>query len=225
MKKISNLLWGLVFIVVGVIIGLNALDITNINIFFDGWWTLFIIVPCFIGLFRDEDKSGNLIGLVIGVCLLLGCIDIVEFSIIWKLMVPTILVMIGLSFIFKDTIDSKVKKEIKKLNKTDTKEYCSCFSGQTIDFNNEEFAGCTISAIFGGVKCDLKNAIIKNDVVINATSIFGGITIYVPENVNVKISSTSIFGGVSDERKNKTKNNEYTIYINTTSMFGGIEIK
>lgn len=225
MIKISNILWGLVFIVVGVIFGLNALNITDINIFFDGWWTLFIIVPCFIGLFKDEDKSSNLIGLVIGICLLLGCIDIIEFALIWKLMVPAILVMIGLSFIFKDTLNSKIKKEIKKLNKTETKEYCSCFSGQTIDFNNEEFKGCTISAIFGGVKCDLKNAIIKNDVVINATSIFGGITIYVPENVNVKISATSIFGGVSDERKNKTKNNEYTIYINTTSMFGGIEIK
>lgn len=225
MIKISNILWGLVFIVVGVIFGLNALNITNINIFFDGWWTLFIIVPCFIGLFKDEDKSSNLIGLVIGICLLLGCIDIIEFALIWKLMVPAILVMIGLSFIFKDTLNSKIKKEIKKLNKAETKEYCSCFSGQTIDFNNEEFKGCTISAIFGGAKCDLKNAIIKNDVVINATSIFGGITIYVPEGVNVKISATSIFGGVSDERKNKTKNNEYTIYINTTSMFGGIEIK
>ena len=225
MIKISNILWGLVFIVAGVIFGLNALNITDINIFFDGWWTLFIIVPCFIGLFKDEDKSSNLIGLVIGICLLLGCINIIEFALIWKLMVPVILVMIGLSFIFKDTLNSKIKKEIKKLNKTETKEYCSCFSGQTIDFNNEEFKGCTISAIFGGVKCDLKNAIIKNDVVINATSIFGGITIYVPEGVNVKISATSIFGGVSDERKNKTKNNEYTIYINTTSMFGGIEIK
>ena len=225
MIKISNILWGLVFIVVGVIFGLNALNITDINIFFDGWWTLFIIVPCFIGLFKDEDKSSNLIGLVIGICLLLGCIDIIEFTLIWKLMVPAILVMIGLSFIFKDTLNSKIKKEIKKLNKTETKEYCSCFSGQTIDFNDEEFKGCTISAIFGGVKCDLKNAIIKNDVVINATSIFGGITIYVPEGVNVKISATSIFGGVSDERKNKTKNNEYTIYINTTSIFGGIEIK
>lgn len=225
MNKISNLLWGLVFIVVGVIIGLNALNITDINIFFDGWWTLFIIVPCFIGLFKDEDKTGNLIGLVIGVCLLLGCIDIVEFTLIWKLMVPAILVMIGLSIIFKDTLNSKIRKEIKKLNKTETKEYCSCFSGQTINFDNEEFKGCSVSAIFGGVKCDLRNAIINSDVVINATSVFGGITIYVPVGVNVKISSTSIFGGVSDDRKNKTKDSEHTIYVNTTSMFGGIEIK
>lgn len=225
MNKIGNLLWGLIFIVVGVIFGLNALDITDINIFFDGWWTLFIIVPCFIGLFKDEDKSGNLIGLIIGLCLLLGCIDIIEFNLIWKLMVPAILVIIGLSFIFKDTLNNKIKSEIKKLNKNETKEYCACFSGQNIDFNNEEFTGCSISAVFGGVKCDLKNAIIKNDVVINANSIFGGITIYVPEDVNVKISSTSIFGGVSDERKNKINDAKYTIYINATSMFGGVEIK
>ena len=225
MNKISNLLWGLVFIVVGVVFGLNILGIANINIFFDGWWTLFIIVPCFIGLFKDEDKSGNLIGLIVGLCLLLGCNNVLEFTLIWKLMVPAILIMIGLSFIFKDALNSKVKKEIKKLNKVETKEYCSCFSGQTVDFSNEEFLGCSISAVFGGAKCDLKDAIIKEDVVINATSIFGGITIYVPNDVNVKISSTPIFGSVSDERKNKTKDNEHTIYINATLMFGGIEIK
>ena len=35
MNKISNFLWGLVFIAIGVIVGLNALEITNIDIFFD----------------------------------------------------------------------------------------------------------------------------------------------------------------------------------------------
>jgi len=34
MKKIGNLLWGLVFIVLGLIFALNALGIANINIFF-----------------------------------------------------------------------------------------------------------------------------------------------------------------------------------------------
>lgn len=225
MNKIGNLLWGLVFIIVGVVFGLNALEITSINIFFDGWWTLFIIVPCFIGLFKNEDKYGNLIGLVIGICLLLGCQDILEFTLIWKLIVPFILVMIGLSFIFRDMLNGKVKKEIKKLNKEETKEYCSCFSGQKLDFSKEEFTGCSLNAVFGGVECDLKNSIIKEDIVINASAIFGGITIYVPENVNVKISSTSIFGGVSDERKNKPKDEKYTIYVNATAMFGGVEVK
>ena len=225
MKKISNLLWGLIFIIVGVVFGLNALGITDINIFFDGWWTVFIIVPCFIGLFNDDDKSGNLIGLIIGACLLLGCLDVVKFEIIWKLMVPFILVMIGLSFIFKDMINSKVKNDIKKLNKNDLKECCACFSSQDLDFNNEEYKGSSLTAVFGGIKCNLKDAIIEEDVVINTTSIFGGITIYVPKDVNVKVSSTSIFGGVSDERKEKIKDSKYTIYVNATTMFGGVEIK
>lgn len=225
MNKISNVLWGLCFIIVGFILGLNALDITSINIFFNGWWTLFIIVPCFIGLFKDNDKTNDLIGLIIGLALLLGCRNIIDFEIIWKLLFPMVLVLIGLSFIFKNSFSGKVKKEIKKLNKSNQKEYCACFSGQTIDFSNEKFDGAEANAVFGGIKLDLKNAIIDNDVVINASSIFGGITIYVSENVNVKITSNSVFGGVSDERKNKTNENERTIYINATAMFGGIEIK
>ena len=80
MNKMSSLLWGFVFIIVGIIFGLNALELTDINIFFDGWWTLFIIVPCFINLFKNEDITSNFIGLVIGICLLLGCQDIIEFD-------------------------------------------------------------------------------------------------------------------------------------------------
>lgn len=59
MKKIENTVIGLIFIIIGVIIGLNTFHITNIDLFFDGWWTLFIIIPCFLGLFKDQDKTGN----------------------------------------------------------------------------------------------------------------------------------------------------------------------
>lgn len=34
MKKFENIFWGILLIVIGVIIGGNALGITNINIFF-----------------------------------------------------------------------------------------------------------------------------------------------------------------------------------------------
>ena len=57
----KNMLWGIVLIAIGIVLGLNALDITNIDLFFDGWWTLFIIIPCFIDLFKDKDKTGNIV--------------------------------------------------------------------------------------------------------------------------------------------------------------------
>ena len=225
MKNMSNLLWGLVLVILGIVFGLNSLEITNINVFFDGWWTLFIIVPCFINLFKEKDKTGDIICLVIGLALFLGCQDIVRFVLIWKLIIPFILVAIGVSLIFKDTIKHNFKQQIQKLNNANEKEYCSTFGGQTIDFSNENFEGCSISSVFGGVKCDLREAIINEDAIINASAIFGGITIRVPSDVNVKISSTPIFGGVSDERKKKTKDAKVTIYIKATCMFGGIEIK
>ena len=225
MNKTSNLLWGIVLVIVGIIFGLNALEITEINIFFNGWWTLFIIVPCFIDLFKEKDKTGNIIGLTIGLFLLLGCNNIIDFDLIWKLIVPISLIIIGLSFIFKDTINGKIKKEIKKIDKTNENEYYATFGEQNLNFQNEEFSNCNLNAIFGGIKCDLTDSIIKKDAVINASTIFGGITIIVPNDINVKIVSTPIFGGVSDERKHNNKDSKFTIYINATCIFGGIEIK
>ena len=225
MKNVSNLLWGFVLIVLGIIFGLNSLEITNINVFFDGWWTLFIIIPCFINLFKEKDKTSDAICLVIGIALFLGCQDILRFEIIWKLMIPFILVAIGISLVFKDTISINLKEQLKRLNKANDKEYCATFASQTIDLSNEKFDGCSINSIFSSVKFDLRDAILKEDVIINASAIFGGITIRVPSDVNVKVSSTPIFGGVSDERKKKTKDAKITIYIKATCMFGGIEIK
>ncbi len=227
MKKFGNVLWGIVLIIVGCILGGNALGITDINIFFDGWWTLFIIIPCFIGLFRENEKTGSLIGLLIGIALLLCCQDILSFDLIWKLAFPTILVIIGLSIIFKDTFNHKISNEIKKLNENrkDANEYCATFSGVTAKFDAEEFKGTTLTAVFGGVECDLRKAVINENQVINCSAIFGGIDIFVPEDVKVKVKSSSIFGGVSDDRKHSEKENAKVIYINATCMFGGVEIK
>lgn len=228
MKKTKNILWGLALIIIGIIIGLKSLGIANIDIFFDGWWTLFIIVPCFIDLFTDEEKTGNIIGILIGVALLLSCQNIIDFDIVWKLFFPTILIIIGLSFIFKDTFGKKVNEKIKEIEKdSPNKNECvATFSEQNVKLDDEKFEGVDINAIFGSVKYDLTRSIIEKDSVINATSIFGGTEIYIPQNVKVKIKSTSIFGSAKDERKStKTEEGTATIYINSTCLFGGVTIK
>ena len=226
MNNIKNILWGIILVIIGVIIGLNTMGITDIDIFFDGWWTLVIIVPCFIGLFTNKDKTGNIIGLLVGVILLLGMQNIIDFNLIWKLLLPSIIVIIGLSLIFKNTFNSKINNEIKKLNNKNTKdnEYCATFSGQRIDFPNKEFKGATLNSVFGSITCDLREAKIKEDVVINASSVFGGIDIIAPDDVNIKIKSNSIFGGVNNKKKNN-EDKKYTIYVNASCLFGGVDIK
>ena len=227
--KLANIIWGILLVVVGVIFGLNTLEITDINLFFNGWWTLFIIIPCFIDLFKEKDKTGNLIGIGIGVFLLLACQGIVSFDLLIDLMFPAILVVIGFSLIFKDTFNSKVKKKVRELdNKGKKNEYCATFGGQDLVFNDEEFFDSEISSVFGSVKCDLTDAILKDETLIDVSAIFGAVELTLPDDVVVKVTSTPIFGGVSDKRKKSkkgNKNSQKTIYINALCMFGGVDIK
>lgn len=228
MKKTSKIMWGIVLIAIGIIFGGKALGLYDIDIFFKGWWTLFIIVPCFIGLINDKDKTGSAIGLLIGVALLLASRGVFDFSYIWKLIFPVIIVAIGLSMIFKEVFNKDTNDNIKKLNeKINSKDgYTATFSGQDLNLAGEEFKGTTLNAIFGGIKLDLRKAVINEDIVINASSIFGGIDVLVPDGYKVKIKSNSIFGGVSNSKKNDTvEENARTIYVNATCVFGGVEIK
>lgn len=223
----KNILWGIVLVIIGVIVGLNALNITNINIFFNGWWTLFIIIPSLIGLLKEKDKTGNIIGLIIGVVLLLGVQNIIDFDLIWKLILPVIIIIVGLSLIFGNNLNKKINNEIKKINnkKGKNEEYCSTFSEQKIDFDDEEFKGVSLTAVFGGITLDLRNAKINEDVVINTTSVFGGIDIYAPDNIKIKVKSTSIFGGVDNKKIKNDNEKEHIIYINASCIFGGVDIK
>lgn len=223
--KRTNILLGIVLIVIGIILLLKAFGVANINIFFNGWWTLFIIIPALIGLLNDKDKTGDIIALVIGVLLLLAARGLISFDILWKVFFPAVLILIGLSIIFKDMLSNKVRDEIAENGKISDDSYAATFAGQDINLANQEFAGCTLDAVFGGIKLDLRGADIKDGSIIKCSSIFGGISILVPDNVNVKIVSSSFFGGVGDDRHDKSNDHKKTLYINATCLFGGVEIK
>ncbi len=225
MKKTNSIIWGVVLVLVGVVIALNAFNITNIDLFFDGWWTLIIIVPCVVGLFTEREKLGNIIGIVVGVLLLLCCWDIINFDFIWKLILPVVIVIIGAKLVingFRGNKSAEMLNEMKEKGK-DVKNGFAAFSGSELNFDGEIFEGAELNAIFGAVECDLRNAVIPRDCAIQVSAIFGGVDILVPDTVNVKVNSTSIFGGISN--KSKSKKDGVTLYINGTCLFGGVEIK
>lgn len=225
MKKASNIIWGLVLITVGALFALNKLNITDFDLFFDGWWTVFIIVPCLAGLFTEREKLGNLIGLAVGVFLLLCCQDILSFSILWELLLPAIVVVIGLKMVITGLFGNKANEIMTKIKKDggETKVCCATFSGSDLYLDGEVFEGAELTAVFGGVKCDLRNAVIEKDCAISVTAIFGGIDIFVPQNVNVKVSANCLFGGISN--KTAAHKDAPTVYIGGTCMFGGVDVK
>lgn len=195
MKKYKNIVYGIMLILLGIIIALISLDIIHTNLLFKGWWTLVIIIPSIIGLLFDDDKLGNLISLIIGILLLLGVRNIIDYKILLKLFVPILLVTVGLSLILKNILESKKTLQIKELNKVkdNTKDIFATLSNENKKIIGE-FKGISIDAVFSNVELDLREAEIKKDQVINVSTIFSGVTILTNNNIKVIVKSDSLFG-------------------------------
>lgn len=233
-NKLSNALWGLFFVIVGIGIAGNVLNIWDFQLFFDGWWTFFIIIPCFISMVQSGFGVGSTMGFIIGVLLFISCNVNLHFN-VWQLIVPVVLIFIGLRIMFQgafrknhrffeQNINVEGATSGPNFNGTAKHEYNAIFSSNRIHVT-DNFSGTNVNAIFGGLVLDLRDAVIVNDVEVNATAIFGGIDIYLPRNVNVKTNNVPIFGGVSNKASQYAEPGAPTIYLNSTCMFGGIDIK
>ena len=122
MKKTRNILWGVFFIIIGLIVAGNILELTDINLFFDGWWATLIIIGCTIGLITEKEKTGNIVGLGLGIVFFLASRDILDIVLILQLLFPTALVCLGLYLIFKDKVDEKRKSKKVEPQKKETIE-------------------------------------------------------------------------------------------------------
>lgn len=103
MKKLSYILWGIVLMAAGVVLALRIFGITGADIFFDGWWTLFIIIPSVVGLFTEQKKTVSIFGIALGVFMLLCCQEVLS----WKLLAPAIFVALGLKLTLTGLLGKK----------------------------------------------------------------------------------------------------------------------
>lgn len=229
MKKYRSVLWGVALIIAGLVWALSALDIVKVNIFFDGWWTLFIIVPSAISFFTSSEKFSALIGVAVGVILLLCARDVLTYGLVMKLAVPAIIILIGLKMIFSSFSKNhteRVEESFEKYEGDVDNVFC-LFNGVKADLSGKVFRGAEINAIFGGVDYDLRGAVIEPDSAIKVSAVFGGVDIIVPEGVKVKVKSNSFFGGVENKSRRPAKDDEnvITLYVSGLALFGGIDIK
>ena len=227
MKQVRPIIWGIAIVALGVIFGGNAIGLFNFDVFFDGWWTLFIIVPSAVSLITEKERLQSLAFLGAGIIMLLAAQHVFEWDVAWKAILALFLILIGLSIIFRSIFHSKNDKEVeKKVKDADDKTMdaqTAVFSGSERVYNDEVFSGSNMVAIFGGAELDLRKAKFTKDTVIKAFALFGGVEIKVPEDVNIKSKSGFIFGGISDDRKGESKG-KYTIYLDAAGGFGGITI-
>lgn len=247
-SRLSSILWGLFFILIGIGFAGNAFNFWNFNLFFPGWWTFFIIIPCGISIIQNGFQTGTSIGLTVGLMLLFARQGFFNMRLAGQLIIPVILVIIGLGIMFSNVFPRNTPSgghfgpngqdyQPNSDNYTNGSSwqqsthadggriYTSTFASQNLNFDNEVFEGVTANSYFGAIALHLENAIINENITIYCNTTFGGIEIFLPNYVNVRIQSTPIFGGVTNRRRYTASSDAPTVFINATCMFGGVEIK
>ncbi|NMA95685.1 MAG: cell wall-active antibiotics response protein [Clostridiales bacterium] len=188
------------------------------------WWPIVLIIGSGIQMISVRRfNGGNVTVMIVGILLLLKNLDIVDVS-IYRLIWPTILVIVGLSFVFS--------KEFKfgkgRVSHKDTIDYFVMFSGIQERINSKNFRGGNIAAIFGGADIDLREAELdQKGAFMDIVAVFGGADIKVPEDWDVTVKGLPILGGWKNNTASKKseKDPRKVLNIRCTAIFGGMEIK
>ncbi len=229
MNRTSKIIGGIALLAFGIVWALELFNLININL--EGWWTLFIIVPCFVNIFNDKHKAGSVIGFGIGILLLLAARDIILWADIWKYMICLVAVVWGISLLCfskkgscchcHTTDETKtIVMDGSKMHKIDVS-----FSKQEYSYDGQSFEGADVHTSFGFVSLDLRHANIIDGAVINVDCSFGGMEIRVDKDVCIKNEINTAFAGVDCDCNTLQSDGLKTLYVKGQCNFGGIEIK
>lgn len=214
MKRISGVLVGVVLLLVGVVYALDIFNVVSLNLSFDGWWALFIIIPALSELLKGKNIAGSTIMFMLGLYLFMGAQGIISFGIVWKLFLVSCFIVIGIKCIIKGILPCN--------EASDDEIHTANVKNISKDGNR----AARVGAIFGGAKCNLCDIDLSDMEQIDLLCFFGGADIIVPENVTIKINAFCLFGGISDKRKiNENVKKDITLTVNGFCMFGGADIK
>lgn len=222
----GRLFFGIIVIAAGIIGLLKVLGMLPVSITFGNLIPIFIILLGLDILLSSRSKFVGLLFVAFGTLYLLNNINYLTIdirqSIFW-----VFVIIFGLMLIF----GSFTRRAHIFNNSTVTAEnfpdYVSIFGGQEVVNNSQNFKGGKITAIFGGVTLDLRNAEIDGEeAYIDAVTMFGGAEIFVPERWQVITKGVPIFGGFSNKKVNQNNGPDAKkLIVNGTAIFGGVDIK
>lgn len=210
---------GFILIIFGFGFFLHQADVWDFPEVLSIFWPLILII---IGVVQLSNRSissfsGILFIAIGGLFLLNQWVDMNLAAYIW----PLLLIIIGLTFIF-----SKIGRD-KSLDSERSMRVFTLFSGTEVRSQSKQFEGGNVTSIFGGAEIDLRDAIFsEKGASLEITALFGGVSIYLPENVRVEVTGIPIFGGWEDKTRRRMNNDEGipVLYVHYLTAFGGAEI-
>lgn len=220
---LGRLLLGLVVAAIGVLYLLDAAGALDAGKAIDHWWPLIIVAAGLLTLAERPPavvRGSILTG--IGVVILLFTTHLLEKD-AWSYVWPALLVLAGLLIIARwhgRTIVSDAEAE-------DVIRSTAFFGGPNLACTSQHFRGAWLTAFFGGITLDLRDAALPPEgASINATTCCGGVDVLVPKGWRISVRSTPIFGGLDDKTDHSAVPPDApTLHVDALTLLGGVEIK
>jgi predicted membrane protein len=228
----KRMLLGILLLVAGILLMLHYYAILPWVL--PGWvfsWKMLLVALGIFFMITERNKSTGIILFLIGSIFIAGEIFDKNFWEVVRFVIPLVLIIAGVTILMRKQVFKP--KELNIPEGSDVNDFINetnIFGGGEKKYNSQNFKGGQMTAIFGGSEIDLRNARLAPGVnAIELLCIFGGTSIRVPDDWEVKVDVTAIFGGFSDERKLEKKdiseNPEKILYLKGLVLFGGGEIK
>lgn len=142
-----------------------------------------------------------------------------------KYVFGTVLAGAAVGVIVKSVYELKKKsKDTDFENEEDIVKCTSACKEKNIKIDNKVFKGAVLRNTCSGIRLDLSNSIIKEDVKIYLKNLMSGVSILVPKHVNIDISGKTFMGGVNNIVP-KAETNDPIIHIYANNVMSGLEIK
>jgi predicted membrane protein len=227
----KRVLLGIIFLLAGTMLLLGFFNLLPwiLPSFVFSWKSLLLLLGVYF-LVTSKDKTTGILLMVVGSVFIAGEILDMRFWDVMKLAIPVVLIIAGLAIITHKGLFTPRQINIPEGESiNDFINESNVFAGSEKKIRSQNFKGGAITSIFGGSEIDMRKANLAPGInAIDLLCIFGGTSIKVPEDWEVKIDVNAIFGGFSDDRKleNKTttQDAEKVLYIKGMVLFGGGEI-
>lgn len=223
-------------VIIGVILVLAGflLILRNTGFFSDfiddvvfSWPMLLVTIGLIITIGSSGSKTAGIIIMAVGAFFLIPVIFRETFN-IYNMFWPSVFIILGIILIFSRRNKWHQSGKISESGEN-VIDFVYVFSGGERQIVSENFRGGKVSAVFGGSEIDLtRSSLAPGANVLEITCVFGGISVIVPDEWDVKIEVTPVLGGFGDERKlrpGRVTDPGKQLVIKGAVVFGGGEVK
>lgn len=210
---------GLGIVLLGGLLLLDSLNINGFDHLVGTWWPLFV-VGVGILVFLNDVKSylWALLIVAFGVVYQLKNFNIIDFN-PWQIFWPAVIIAVGLSIIFRQS------SAHQKLTEQESDDVSAILGGVDHINKADDYKGGRVTAVMGGVKIDLRKAVIRDSATLDIFALMGGVELVVPEDVIVKSKAAVILGGIENKAQVVGGKKSPTLYITGQIVMAGVEVK